>query len=73
MGDLLLFGQDIKFEGDCIEHVSSKGRGQICRGAAPGIARSFTREEKWAEFVRVSRREYVGQCRYRHLEEPIDE
>lgn len=73
VGDLLLFGQDIKFEGDCIEHVSSTGRGQLFRGAAPGIARSFTREEKWAEFVRVSRKEYVGQCRYRHLEETIDE
>ncbi len=73
VGDLLLFGQDIKFEGDCIEHVNSTGKGQLFRGAAPGIARSFMREEKWAEFVRVSRREYIGQCKYRHLEEPIDE
>jgi hypothetical protein len=70
--DLLLFKQDIKFEGSCIEYINSVKRGQLFRMVMPGIARCFTRNAKWAEFVRVSRREYVGQCKYRHLEEPID-
>lgn len=73
IGDLVLFKQDIEFEGDCIEHLGSIKGGQLFRANAPGIARCLTREGEWAAFLRISRREYVGQCRYRHLEEPIDE
>jgi Zn-dependent peptidase ImmA (M78 family) len=70
--DLVLFKQAIKFEGSCIEYIDSVKGGQLFRMVMPGIARCFTRNGNWAEFVRVSRREYVGQCKYRHLEEPID-
>jgi len=73
VGDLILFEHDVIIEESCIEPVeSSEIRGEF-RAVCPGIGRCYSKEVEWAEFVRVSRKEYIGQCRYRHLEEPIDE
>jgi len=73
VGDMVLFEHDIVFEGNCIEPVGSSERRGAFRAVCPGIGRCYSKEVEWAEFVRVSRKEYVGQCRYRHLEEPIYE
>ena len=73
VGDMVLFEHDIGFEGNCIEPVRYSTPKSVYKSVSPGIGRCFSKKEKWAEFVRVSRKEYIGQCRYRHLEEPIDE
>ncbi len=73
VGDLVLFKMKIECEGNCIEYQKENENGQLYRMCAPGIGRCFTEKRDWSNFVRVSRREYVGQCKYRHLEEPIDE
>ena len=73
VGDMVLFKHDIGFEGNCIEPIRYSTPKSVYKSVSPGIGRCFSKKEKWAEFVRVSRKEYIGQCRYRHLEEPIDE
>ena len=73
VGDMVLFEHDVVFEGNCIGAVGSPERRGAFRAVCPGIGRCYRKEVKWAEFVRVSRKEYVGEYRYRHLEEPIDE
>ncbi len=73
VGDLILFEHDVGFEGTCIEPVRHLTLGGLFKAISPGIGRCYSKEVEWAEFVRVSRKEYVGQCQYRHLEEPIDE
>lgn len=70
VGDLILFRHRIEFEGNCIEPMCSFQRERIYQAVCPGIGRCFGSGREWAEFVRVSRKEYVGQCRYRHLEDP---
>jgi Zn-dependent peptidase ImmA (M78 family) len=70
VGDLILFRHDIEFEGRCIEPLQSSQLRGVFRGVSPGIGRCYSSDGEWAEFVRVSRREYIGQCKYRHLEEP---
>jgi hypothetical protein len=73
VGDLILFGHEVAVEGSCVEAAGGGTVGQLFRGVAPGIGRCYSPKSEWAEFVRVSRKEYVGHWRYRHLEEPIDE
>jgi len=73
VGDMVLFEHDIVFEGNCIESVGSLEMRGVFRAICPGIGRCYSKVGKWAEFVRVSRKEYVGLYQYRHLEDSIDE
>ncbi len=73
VGDMVLFEHDIVFEGNCIEPVRYSTPKSVYKAVLPGIGRCYSKEAEWAEFVRVSRKEYVGQYQYRHLEEPKDE
>ena len=69
VGDLILFTGQIQFEGKSIESYSMPGKNTF-KAVCPGLSRLYSNNEQWASFVRVSRKEYVGQCRYRHLEDP---
>jgi hypothetical protein len=73
VGDKVLFEHDIVFEGNCIEPVRYSTPKSVYKAVLPGIGRCFSKKGKWAEFVRVSRKEYVGLYQYKHLEDPIDE
>jgi hypothetical protein len=44
--------------------------GVLVRAEAPGVARAVTRGGQWASFIRVSRADYEGRSKYRHLEDP---
>jgi len=73
VGDTVLFEPDVVFEGNCIEPVRYSTPKSVYKAVLPGIGRCFSKKGKWAEFVRVSRKEYVGLYQYKHLEDPIDE
>ncbi|MFC1677355.1 ImmA/IrrE family metallo-endopeptidase [Planctomycetota bacterium] len=73
VGDSVLVKNDIKFEGKCVEPCSYTQIDHVFQGVRPGIGRFYSNDKNWAAFVRVSRKEYTGQCRYRHLEDPEDE
>lgn len=62
-------------EGDLLAHRADLGRGRLLEATKPGVVRVQQPGTDWAVFVRVSRHQYVGLCRYRHLEddEPDEE
>lgn len=47
--------------------------GRLFHAIRPGIVRVHCRDTGWAVFVRVSRFQFVGLSRYRHLDEVEDE
>lgn len=72
VGDLVLFNGQVQFEGKSIETCSISGQ-NIFKAIRPGLSRLYNDNGQWASFVRVSRKEYEGQCKYRHLEDPEHE
>jgi hypothetical protein len=70
IGDIVVFRSHVRFEGTSVMYLGDSRKGQLFRGAAPGITRCWNETTQWAQFIRVSRKDYVGQSRYRHLEEP---
>lgn len=73
VGDYIKFDHAIQFDTKCVELVKKKEASLIFRASRPGIGRFSTFDGSWAEFVRVSRKEFSGHSQYRHLEEPEDE
>lgn len=72
VGDLILSTGPVQNEGDSIENCPISGK-DIFKAARPGLSRLYTNNGQWASYVRVSRKEYVGHCQYRHLEDPEHE
>lgn len=56
-----------------LEHFGAVDAGTIFRAAKPGIFRAYLPGSDWAVLVRVSRQQYRGLARYRHLEEADDD
>ena len=73
IGDYIKFNHDIQLDGNCVKTVDGKESNRLYKASRPGIGRFYTFDGNWAEFVRVSRKEYSGHSQYRHLEEPEDE
>lgn len=57
-------------EGRAAKIVGEHSLGVVIQAQRPGISRFEQTDEKWAVFVRVSRKNYEGRSRYRHLEDP---
>jgi Zn-dependent peptidase ImmA (M78 family) len=73
VGDLVLTRSETINEGECISPVHNSDKGDIFEGVTPGIGRLLNERFKWATFVRVSRKQYVGLGKYRHLKEVKDD
>jgi Zn-dependent peptidase ImmA (M78 family) len=73
VGDWVLATPGVVAEKACIAVVRNELFGTVLRGTAPGLGRITHRESGWSSFVRVSRKEYAGRGRFRHLEEIADE
>jgi Zn-dependent peptidase ImmA (M78 family) len=73
MGDWVLAPAGVVAEKSCIAVVRNELFGTVLQGSAPGLGRITHREPGWSSFVRVSRKEYAGRGRFRHLEEVEDE
>ncbi|MCH8854175.1 MAG: ImmA/IrrE family metallo-endopeptidase [Planctomycetes bacterium] len=71
--DLALMPAGGRAEGTCIEAAPDATGRVLVRGVTPGIGRLILEESGWSSFIRVSRRDYVGRNKYRHLEETDDE
>ncbi len=67
--DLIVANNDIDFEGGSIINLQENSAFNIFKGVLPGISRIYSTHSEWAAFVRVSRKDYSGLSRYRHLEE----
>jgi len=73
VGDIIIAEEGLGLEGNVAEPVSVETAKQTFKGVRPGIGRLSAADGSWAAFLRVSRREYKGWGRYRHLEDPEHE
>lgn len=71
VGNLVLLPERAETDSDLIEPVKDIGRGRVFRATRPGLAR--VEAEGFAVIVRVSRMQYAGLAKYRHLEETDSE
>lgn len=69
VGDYIVLPHGTVTEGGVADHVDSIARGEIYRGVRPGTGRFMNSRFNWAAFIRVTRRNYTGFARYRHLED----
>ena len=73
VNDFALMPPGGRAEGSCIEASPDATGRVLVRGVTPGIGRLILEESGWSSFIRISRRDYVGRNKYRHLEETDDE
>ena len=71
--DIALMPAGGRAEGTCIAAAPDATGRVLVRGVTPGVGRLILEESGWSGFVRVSRRDYVGRNKYRHLEEAQDD
>ena len=71
VGTLLLLpeGAEPEVGTRALEIVADLAVGRLVRANHPGLARVHRSADGWAAMVRVSRHQYVGLARYRHLED----
>jgi len=72
-GDVITLPKGVTIEGDVLESLESDEERTIARAVRPGIGRLLVRNSAWAQFIRVSRKQFTGLARFRHLEEVRDE
>lgn len=73
VGDLIITPSHTVHIGKHVELIKESEKSNIFKGYSPGIGRFKNVKYSWDSFFRVSRREYVGLSKYRHLEEVDDE
>jgi len=73
VGSRVLFPDWATVTGDHLEAENSKVVGRLYRAHRPGISRVTRKDSDWAAFIRVSKHEFAGLSRYRHLEDEDDE
>lgn len=73
VGNLLLLPSTAEAANETIILQEVHARGRLFRANRPGIVRVFCPITEWAIFVRISRYQFVGLSKYRHLEEVNDE
>jgi Zn-dependent peptidase ImmA (M78 family) len=73
VSDLILLPPDVVIEGECIREFRRDSKKVIASAERPGIGRVLRPGSKWASYVRVSKHQFVGLARFRHLEETDDE
>lgn len=69
VGTLVLLPRGATAESDNIEPFQDTASGTGFRALRPGLARASVAGENWGVIVRVSRFQYAGLAKYRHLEE----
>jgi hypothetical protein len=72
-GDLILLPAGATVESSVAEELRSDASGCLVRASEPGMGRALSSDGKWAQFLRVSRKQFVGLARFRHLKEVEDE
>lgn len=69
VGNVVLLPSGAQADSDQIEPVGDVATGRMFRALRPGLARVSIPGTAWAVIVRVSRYQYAGLAKYRHLEE----
>jgi Zn-dependent peptidase ImmA (M78 family) len=72
-GALLLLPSSVFVDATILMPISELPTGKLFRAVKAGITRAAIPGTSWATYVRVTRRQYIGLARYRHLEETTDD
>jgi Zn-dependent peptidase ImmA (M78 family) len=70
VGDVAILPARASIQGGGLAILGTHELGQLIQASRPGVARAESRDQSWASFIRVSRRDFVGRSLYRHLEDP---
>ena len=73
VGSNLLLPRMAESANDIITIQEELPLGRLFRANRPGLVRVYCPDSKWAIFVRISRSQFVGLSKYRHLEDAEDE
>jgi Zn-dependent peptidase ImmA (M78 family) len=73
VGTRVLLPRNTAVAGNHLASERQTPSGNLYRAERPGITRVTNEKSEWAAFVRVSRYQFAGLSRYRHLEEEEDE
>src|SRR5581483_3087522 len=66
VGDALILPSAVVIEGDVVEPRDTDQGSPLVRAVRPGIGRSLIRNTAWAQYIRVSRKQFTGLARFRH-------
>ena len=72
-GDIILLPPAVTLEGSVVETVHRERIDTWSRASNPGVGRALLPDAGWAQYLRVSRKQFAGLARFRHLEEAEDE
>lgn len=70
---LLLLPKNVVVDAKALMPEMDVGLGRIFRPLKTGITRVIIPNTSWATYVRISRRQYTGLAKYRHLEDSFDD
>jgi hypothetical protein len=73
VGDVVLLPAGSVVEGTVAETLHANAKRHVVRASAPGVGRVLIPGTNWAHYIRVSRKQFVGLARFRHLQEVDDE
>lgn len=71
--DLIMLPSASVVEGKVVERIDAHRHGCLVRAVTPGVGRATLPDAGWAQYIRVSRKQFAGLARFRHLEEVEDE
>ena len=69
IGDNILTPKEFYYEGTNLQKISANKENDIYRAINTGIGKFVSTKTEWANFCRVSKKEYIGLNKYRHLDE----
>jgi Zn-dependent peptidase ImmA (M78 family) len=70
VGNCIRVPRESAIEGNRLDRIVQQDDGLLLRAVRPGVSRCLSADGNWAVYVRTSRRNYVGRCKFRHLEDP---
>jgi hypothetical protein len=73
VSDLIMLPPAAQTEGSVLEVIRRDSQLCLAQAVQPGVGRVIQPGTNWVHFTRVSRKEFVGLARFRHLEEVQDE
>jgi hypothetical protein len=73
VGDVILLPAATTIESAVVEPIKNDAGQCLVRASNPGVGRAVIPDTAWAQYLRVSRKQFSGLARFRHLEEAEDE
>jgi len=73
VGNFILLPAEVALEGENALVTRRSAEVTLVQAVAPGIGRAVCATDGWAQYIRVSKKQFAGLARFRHLAEVEDE